>query len=146
MKIDKNTLLEVVDRIMTDMFFLFPDMDDNGQQITQGEPSDECIKVSIHFNTEFHLHFEIDIGLLEEMASNFMGRSIESLTEDDLESMAVETANIIGGNYLVEVDPEHNYSLSIPQIIKKEYDISEAEWFISFVSEGNVLRVAPLQR
>lgn len=146
MKTDKKILLDVVDRIMTDMFFLFPDMDEDGEQLTVGEPKEDCMRVGIHFNTDFYLHFELDIGLLKEMASNFMGRSFDSLTDDDLESMAIETANIIGGNYLVEVDPDHNYSLCIPQFIEKKRDTSEAEWSVCFVSEGNVLRITPLQR
>ena len=146
MKIDKKILLNVVDRIMTDMFFLFPDMDDNGEQLTDGEPKEGCKDVGIHFNTDVYLHFEIDIGLLKEMASNFMGRSLDSLTDEDLNSMAIETANIIGGNYLVEVDPDHEHSLCIPHFIEEETDVSEGEWSISFVSEGNVLRITPLQR
>ena len=146
MKIDKKILFDVVDRIMTDMFFLFPDMDEDGEQITTGEPSEDCVKVSIHFNTDYYLYFELDIGLLEEMASNFLGRSIDSLTNDDLKSMAIETANIIGGNYLVEVDPNHSFSLCIPKIVETENDLSSAEWFITFVSEDNILRITPLQR
>jgi len=146
MTLNKEKLLEVVDNIMTEMFFIFPDVDDDGEQITEGEPSEDCLHIGIHFNTEFYLHFEIDKELLSEMASNFMGRSPQELSEEDMEAMAIETANIIGGNYLVQVDPEHNYSLSIPEVLENTKNLKEAGWCIKFVSEDRVLRIAPLER
>lgn len=143
---NKDKLLEVVDKIMTDMFFIFPDMNEEGEQLTEGVPSTDNIKVGIHFNTEHYLLFNMDRALLKEMAANFMGLMPDDIEEEHLHSMATETANIIGGNYLVEIDPERECKLSIPRILEEDIDVSEAEWQVVFVSEGNVLCITPIKR
>ena len=143
---NREKLLEVVDRIMTDMFFIFPDMDDDGEQLTEGSPAEDCMQVGIHFNTDFYLHFEIDRELLAEMASNFMGLAEDDIDEEKLESMATETANIIGGNYLVKIDPDSEYSLSIPEIIDTSISEEDVPWEICYVTEGRVMRICPVTR
>jgi CheY-specific phosphatase CheX len=147
---DKNLIISVVDEIMTDMFFIFPDLDDEGQQVTQGVPSEASTHVGIHFNTDFYLHFQIDNTLLAEMAANFMGISPDELTQEHIESMACETANIIGGNYLVRADPEAEFKLSIPEILNpksiQDSDKPEEHWSIAFVADGRVLSVSPYKR
>ena len=142
----KDKLLEVIDHIMTDMFFIFPDMDEEGNQITEGEASEDSIWVSIHFNTNYYIVFKMDRALLMEMASNFMGLMPDVIEEEHLESMATETANIIGGNYLVKIDPEREYKLSIPRILDDHLDESDSPWKISFVADGNTMTILPIKR
>lgn len=146
---NKEIIIEVIDEIMTDMFFIFADLDDEGNQITEGIPQSDSIHVGIHFNTDFYLHFNIDRALLEEMAENFLGID-DAITEKGLLEMACETANIIGGNYLVKVDPSSMFKLSIPEILDpnkiKEPERPENIWEISFVSDGRVLTISPYKR
>lgn len=143
---NKDTLLEVIDEIMTDMFFIFPDMDDEGRQITEGTVSDKNIKIRIHFHTNYELQFDIDKSLLEEMASNFMGLTEDMIENSHLESMAQETANIIGGNFLVKMDPEREFNLSIPHIVEESVDTEEAPWSTCFVAESGIMRITPIKR
>lgn len=143
---NRDTLIAVVDDIMTNMFFMFPDLDDDGEIITQADPQADCIHVGIHFNTEHYLHFAADYQLLHEMAANFMGLMPEDIAKEHVESMALETANIIGGNFLVKIDPEHQLKLSIPEIIETKEIEEENTWSVAFSSEGNVLRITPIKR
>lgn len=145
-----NTIISVVDEIMTDMFFIFPDLDDNGEPIKVGTPSEESIHIGIHFNTDFYLHFQIDHSLLAEMATNFMGISIDEVHEEHIVSMASETANIIGGNYLVRVDPDATFKLSIPEVLDpssiSSSDAIDEHWTIAFVADGKVMTISPYKR
>lgn len=147
---NKEVIIEVIDEIMTDMFFIFPDLDDEGQKVSEGELEDSAVHVGIHFNTDFYLHFTIDPQLLSEMAMNFMGVTQDELQSEHIESMACETANIIGGNYLVRVDPDANCKLSIPEILDPstitESDKVDEHWTIYFVAEGRVMTISPYKR
>jgi CheY-specific phosphatase CheX len=142
----KEILLEVVDQIMTDMFFIFPDMNDEGQQKVDGSVSDEHLSVRIHFHEEEELHFDIDKELLREMASNFMGLAPDAVDEEHLKSMAQEAANIIGGNLLVKIDLDHENKLSIPEVTDEQVDKDEAPWCMNFIADGNVMSIMPVKR
>lgn len=142
----KDILLQVVDQIMTDMFFIFPDMDDEGQQKTDGSVSEDHLSVRIHFHEDEELHFDIDKALLIEMASNFMGLAPDAVDEDHMKSMAQEAANIIGGNLLVKIDLDHEKKLSIPEITEVEVDKDVAPWCMNFIAEGNVMSILPVKR
>jgi CheY-specific phosphatase CheX len=142
----KEILLEVVDQIMTDMFFIFPDMNDEGEQLTQGTVSEDHLSVRIHFHEDEALHFDIDKDLLTEMASNFMGLAPNAVDEEHMKSMALEAANIIGGNLLVKIDLDHENKLSIPEITETQVDKDEASWCMNFVADGNVMSIMPVQR
>lgn len=142
----RDVLIQVIDDIMTNMFFLFPDLDDDGEQITDAHPKSDAIHVGIHFNTEHYLHFAIDRDLLLEMAGNFMGLMPDELSDAHLEHMALETANILGGNFLVKIDPDHQLKLSIPETLDAAKLKDAKEWSIAFSSDGRVLRITPLVR
>lgn len=147
---NKEVIISVIDEIMTDMFFIFPDLDDEGKKVTKGTPSDNCLHIGIHFNTDFYLHFQIDKSLLAEMATNFMGISSDEINEEHIVSMACETANIIGGNYLVRVDPQARYKLSIPEVLDPKSisnsDILAEHWVIGFVADNKVMNISPYKR
>jgi hypothetical protein len=137
----KETMHDVMENIMTDMFFLFPDIDDDGQEITQKDNQDDAIHVQIHYHTDSFLHIAIDRSIVHEMAANFIGLAPDEVQDSDIESMALECANILGGNYLVRIDPESKYQLSIPELIA-DRNIDDNLWKIGFVSEGATLNVA----
>lgn len=142
----RETLIRVIDDVMTNMFFLFPDLDDDGNQITDAPVKPDAIHVGIHFNTEHYLHIAVDRALLHEMAGNFMGLGADELTPAHLENMALETANILGGNLLVRIDPDHRLKLSIPEMLEASKLKDAKDWTVAFSSEGRVLRITPLAR
>jgi hypothetical protein len=80
------------------------------------------------------------------MAGNFMGLMPDELDEAALEHMALETANIIGGNFLVKIDPDHKLKLSIPEILDASMLKDAKDWSVAFSSEGRVLRITPQER
>lgn len=144
----KDSLREVVNNIMTEMFFIFPDMDDEGMPVEKHEADSDYIDVTIHYNDDALLYFRIEYGILSEMAANFLGLSPEDIDRDNLIAMACETANIIGGNHLVVVDPDQNYTLSIPEIPTEDQAIAREnrEWIISFTSENSAIIIWPQKR
>ena len=137
----KETMYEVIESIMTDMFFLFSDIDDEGIEIKVSDNQDDAIHVSIHFHTDKFLHIAIDRTMLNEMAANFIGLSPDEIQEDHIASMALEAANILGGNYLVRIDPDSKFKLSIPELLHDK-NIDDCDWKIGFVSEENTLNVS----
>ena len=144
---NKDVLQAVVDEIMTDMFFMFQDLDDDGMPVVDGTPGEGAIQSQIHFFSDFCFNFVFDPAILVEMASNFMGLTPDMIEEEHLNSMASETANIIGGNYLVKIDPDHNFKLSIPEIINDvNHDGAGQEWSTAFVTEGRVMKIFPSKR
>lgn len=142
----EKTLREVVDEIMTDMFFIFPDLDDEGNSINTGSSGKDAVHIGIHFNTEHYLHFALDCDLLKEMACNFMGLEAEEVGVDEIISMGLETANIIGGNMLVRIDPSREFRLSIPEVLDSLRLQDDQSWTVTFVSEDRVLKITPLKR
>ncbi len=145
---NEDMLREVVINIMTEMFFIFPDMDDEGLPLDKKEATSDFMDVMIHFHAENQLHFRIEYGMLREMAANFLGLMPEEVDEDNLKAAALETANIIGGNFLVEIDPDKEFSLSIPAIVKKDDCLpqEERQWSISFVSDDSAIIIWPQPR
>lgn len=142
---NKDVLEEVIHEIMDDMFFLFPELDEEGLPMQYEELSPPFLDAVIHFNTEHLLRIRIDHSLLTEMTSNFTGLPFESIEKEHLESTVAETANIIGGNFLVKIDPEQNYKLSIPELRKANEALAVADrpWQLSFVSESGGLLCWP---
>lgn len=137
----KETMYEVIESIMTDMFFLFSDIDDDGMEIKVSENQDDAIHVGIHYHTDKFLHIAIDRPMIHEMAANFIGLAPDEIEDEHISSMALEAANILGGNYLVRIDPESKYQLSIPELLETK-DINNCYWKIGFVSEDNTLNVS----
>lgn len=137
----RETMYEVIESIMTDMFFLFSDIDDDGLEVKESDNQDDAVHVGIHYNTNKFLHIAIDRPMLHEMAANFIGLAPDEIDEDHIASMALEAANILGGNYLVRIDPESKYQLSIPELLDNK-DIDNCDWKIGFVSEENTLNVS----
>ncbi len=142
---NNDVLEEVIHEIMDDMFFLFPELDEEGLPMQYKELNPPYLDAGIHFNTEDLLRIRIDYGLLTEMASNFTGLPPESIEQEHLESTAAETANIIGGNFLVKIDPEQNYKLSIPELLEANQALAVADrpWQLSFISENGGLLCWP---
>lgn len=145
---NEDTLREVVIAIMTEMFFIFPDMDDEGLPLDKKEATAEFTDVKIHFNSEYQLVFRIEHGILSEMAANFLGLMPEEVDDDNLRATALETANIIGGNLLVEIDPDKEFVLSIPELVAASEIIpaEQRQWSISFVSDDSAIIVWPQPR
>lgn len=137
----KDIMYEVIESIMTDMFFLFSDIDDDGMEVKVKENQADAVHVSIHYNTEKFLHIAIDRPMLHEMAANFIGLAPDEIEEEHIASMALEAANILGGNYLVRIDPESKFQLSIPELLDNT-NIDDCDWKIGFVSEDNTLNVS----
>lgn len=144
----EETLREVVNNIMMDMFFIFPDMDDEGLPVEKTEATKDFTDVSIHYNSEYMLYFRIEHDILSEMAANFLGLGPDEIDIENLQATASETANIIGGNHLVEADPEQKYTLSIPQVMDASNAIPKEDrpWSVSFCSEDSAIIVWPQKR
>jgi len=136
---NESTLLTVIHEIMTEMFFIFPDMDDNGEPVQFLETFNAHYCTSINYGDDDFLFFEWDRDMLNSMAANFLGVETNDVTDTQIQSMAKEATNVIGGRYLVVVDPERKRSLSLPELLgnneitslKKESPIMR----VGFVSE-----------
>ena len=145
---NKDVLVEVVYEIMDEMFFLFPEINEEGQPKESGILTEDFSDVGIHFNTEHQIRLRIEHSLLEDMTVNFTGLQPEEIQQEHLQSTATETANIIGGNFLVKIDPEQTYKLSIPELLNPEDEqpFEQRPWQQSFVAEEGKLLYWPEAR
>lgn len=114
-----STLLEVLQEIMTEMFFIFPDLDDEGSPDQFLEIFNADYYTNISYGNGDFLFFEWDKRLLSNMAANFLGTDPYEIKDSQMLSVAQEATNVIGGRYLVLVDPGKNRSLSLPQLLGK---------------------------
>lgn len=142
---NKEVLEEVIHEIMDDMFFLFPEIDGEGNALKKDVLDGPCVDVGIHFNHDDLIRIRVDQGILTEMTSNFTGLSPNEIDEEQLQSTATETANIIGGNLLVKIDPEQTYRLSIPEILDSDnaLPLEKRPWQLSFISDSGGLLCWP---
>lgn len=117
---NESTLLSVLHEIMSEMFFIFPNMDDNGipTQFIESFNTHSCTRID-YGNGDF-LFFEWDQNMLNSMAANFLGAERNEITGAQIQSVAMEATNVIGGRYLVLVDPDTDRSLSLPHFLQEE--------------------------
>lgn len=145
---NESTLSGVLQEIMTEMFFIFPEMDDNGDPTQFVESFNPCNYTSINYGEGDFLVFEWHRTMLNCMAANFLGANQSDVTDLQIESVAMEATNVIGGRYLVLVDPEKKRSLSLPELLTsekiEEYKRESPVMQVGFVSdEGHgVIRVS----
>ncbi|HKI46312.1 MAG TPA: chemotaxis protein CheX [Balneolales bacterium] len=136
---NESTLLSVLHEIMAEMFFIFPDMDDNGVPTQFIESFNAYYCTSIDYGNGDFLFFEWDRNMLNSMAANFLGAEQGEVTDAQIQSMALEATNVIGGRYLVLVDPDKKRSLSLPHFLRgKEIDTYKSKspiMHVGFVSD-----------
>ncbi len=141
-----STLREVLQEIMPEMFFLFPDVDDEGKPVESLEHFNGECHTSLHYGQSDFLFFEWNLSLLKDMAANFLGADPEEVTDDQIRSMALEATNVIGGRYLVIADPEKTRPMSLPRLMNKadleKYRAGIAVWQVGFVSGRHEVRVS----
>ena len=73
------------------------------------------LKFSGDFSGQFILAMPKD--LMAVMAENFMGESIDDLTEEHLVGTLTETLNMVSGNTLSKLDSENPFELDTPQSV-----------------------------
>lgn len=141
-----SILREVLQEIMTEMFFLFPDLDDDGKPAQIIEIFNADYRTNIGYENGDFLFFEWDKRLLSNMAANFLGTDPCEIKDSQMLSVAQEATNVIGGRYLVLVDPDKSRSLSLPQLLKeKDIELFKAhlpKMQASFVSDQQKLLVS----
>ena len=107
----------------------------------EAEPSEDRIKVAMALDSAESLVLRADRELLADMAANLLGLDPAQIEEDQMKSVAVETANIIGGRYLREADPGGDLEFSLPAITEAGASSSSVRWHVDFICGGRVLSV-----
>lgn len=143
---NKADLLAVLHEIMAEMFFMFPDLDDDGLPMQFLESFNADYLTNINYGSDYFLFFEWNRNMLYSMVANFLGTNPGKVSEGQLLSMAKEATNVVAGRYLVLNDPDKACSLSLPQLLQEED--AEAIMAVSpmlqvgFVSDGQAMRVS----
>lgn len=128
------------------MFFIFPDLDDEGNPTQFLESFNADYYTSICYENSDFLFFAWDKKLLSNMAANLLGTDPIEVKDSEMLSVAQEATNVIGGRYLVLVDPDKSRSLSLPQLLKekdiKSFRTHSPEMKVGFVSDRQGLLVS----
>ena len=138
---DKEKFREMVEWTMSEMFFMVPDVDDDGGTVIEAESSEDPVQVAMALDSAGTLVLRIDRELLADMAGNTLGIDSAQVEPQHLRSVAEETANIIGGRYLREADPGGDLEFSLPAITEAGASSSSVRWHVDFICGGRVLSV-----
>lgn len=118
MKQISTTLTQVIFEIFGDMFFMFPEHYDSGQEVVF--PAD-WIKYRLKITGDdtggrvplFYLNCYFTPPQAEVMAENFLGEDAGEISPVIVGETLKEAVNVLGGNLLNRL--EHDYHIGIPE-------------------------------
>jgi hypothetical protein len=111
-----QTLREVIFKVFETMFFLFPEVIENQEDVTD-MPRD-YFKARIHLNDNKWLLILLGSEkLAEAMTKNFLGQE-GSVDEFQVADVFREAVNVIAGNFLMKLGGKKRISLGIPEVEK----------------------------
>jgi hypothetical protein len=107
-----TTLTQVIFEIFGDMFFMFPDHYDEGENVAF--PKDWIkYKIKIAKEKTFWLNFYFTPQQTKLMAENFLGEEAGEISDVLIAETIKEAVNVMGGNLLNRLDGD--YILGIPE-------------------------------
>ena len=118
MKTEKiiQTLREVIFNVFETMFFLFPEVIEQKEDISD-VPRD-YFKALIHLNdNKWLLILRGSEKLAEAMTKNFLGHE-GAVDETQIADVFREAVNVIAGNFLMKLGSRKRISLGIPEVEK----------------------------
>ncbi|MBW2147227.1 MAG: hypothetical protein JRG73_14885 [Deltaproteobacteria bacterium] len=113
----KKSLKAVISDVFETMFFLFPQpLEEESDSLRELVNGQRCVAGHISLlgaeACELRILVPVDLGV--KMAANFLGKEDAGVEESELFDVIMETANMVGGNLLNDLDPSGAKSISVP--------------------------------
>lgn len=110
-----TNLKTAIFKVLEQMFFLLPDEDIEG-----AEPAFQPVSVFIGISGKpaYRIGLTFDYGMACTMTENILGIDGVEPEKDMIVKNLKETANIIGGNFLLSFDARENRNVTLPAIDK----------------------------
>ncbi|OQA39347.1 MAG: hypothetical protein BWY50_02144 [Spirochaetes bacterium ADurb.Bin315] len=107
-----NILKRAISDVVERMCFLLPDPEDEASSVDCGD----CVQAAIGITGKPRLRItiKVDGDLARLMASNALGAEEIEIDERKIEHFLLETANVIGGKFLLVWDGAAGRDLTIP--------------------------------
>ena len=105
----KEMLMTATFEVFEKMFFVF------AEPLREKGPS-YPMRASIHFSgpVEGDMQISVSKGLAKIMAKNMLSLEEGDITDQVIADCLKESINMVCGNFVSKVDPEHVFHLSIP--------------------------------
>ncbi|GEM_PF-6968340 len=146
MKVLKEQVLQSVNEVMAQMFYLLPDVDDLGQQVQKGDISGETESVSLEISEQQTLRFEYQTELIALMTSHLTALPTEEVPRDWIRQMPLEATEVCWAHYLNTHDKNSELLLGTPYRSEDASERSKTpQWKVTFQSENYRLRIALLE-
>lgn len=118
MQWDVSTLKRVIFKIMSEMYFLFPDEEDVPL------PDDAYTAGSYVYQLNLQkqgsltvLFFRFDNRLAQKMCEYFLGINREEVTPESIQGTIGECVNMVVGNLLNEIDDRAEINMGVPRLL-----------------------------
>jgi CheY-specific phosphatase CheX len=113
-------LTEAISDVLETMCFL--EIEPLGEVFDGGPVSGDAVTTRISFlgDGAGHLQIQFPKRLASLLATQFMGKDPQNLSEEDVMDTVCECTNMAGGGYLQRIDPEAAIALSLPEIVDHE--------------------------
>ena len=107
----EQILMGSIFEVLEKMYYLFAEPSDS-------EGGDYHLTSTVHFEgpSSGTMALSLSRDVAETMAVNMLNMTKEEITETLMEDCAKEAANMICGNFVRQLDPEHIFQLSIPSV------------------------------
>lgn len=126
--------------IMQKMCFLFPSDEPTSPEVSAGN-----ILVRVDCGQLYQIYLRFDSRLAETIAQNLLGTTSEALDDTLRNSALTEIANMVGGNFVNQMNMDTSDKVSIPQIVESDWNEQYFEAPIRISTEWLYFDKRPLQ-
>ncbi len=112
-----TNLKTAIFKVLEQMFFLLPDEDAEGVESAAQPVS---VFIGISGKPAYRIGLTFDYGMAGTMTADLLGIDGVEPDKDMILKNLKETANIIGGNFLLSFDSRENRNVTLPSIDKND--------------------------
>ncbi len=137
-----RTLRDSISEVLETMFFLCPQVIEEGEEGSEGAGSGEDFHVQIQSSnaTPYRIVLGVPEGLARKMRENIIDTGGEEPARADLQDIACELANMVAGQFLSTLENDTRKRLSIPEVLAN-FTAEPDSWLEGrFDVEGETLR------
>lgn len=148
MKLDRNDLTISVNKVMADMFYLSPDLDEHGRQKRSGTQPAEGVPLHMPISESMILQWIYEWELLQLMTANLTALPPDELPADWVRKSAREASRVIWGHYITSFQNnlEAPVPMVTPQPAEERLDTGKDQWHFNFYAESSQLYVSLIEQ
>ncbi len=113
-------LENAISKVMSEMFFLFPDYDEGLEEKKPGPEICYRLKLGAPGQDPVIFFFSFEQALANLMTTNFLGVDVPEQQEEMVLGTVQEAVNMFVGNVLNQMDTTGDYVMGLPELITTE--------------------------